>query len=166
MTTNESNGGNEKTKGKRNRRTREQMLAEARAKVAKLEAKIAGNYDDSQEDGYMVKRLKAAIRRRETTLTTIETLLNGRAATEKSPQVAPIAEKIANAEKRLYDLRKAQTQAIETAARVPFDIERLREVLAMAEGGSEVEFPTGLYLIPNEKTDAEHEAASVQNRDN
>jgi len=166
MTTNETNGGNEKTKGKRNRRTRAEVAAELRARLAILEAKLAGNYDDSQEDGYIVKRLKAAIRRRETTLGTVETLLNGRKATEKSPQVAPIDEKIANAEKRLADLRASKVQALETQARVPFDIERLRGVLEMAERGEAVEFPTGLYLIPNEKTDAEHEAASVQNRDN
>jgi uncharacterized protein (UPF0335 family) len=162
MTTNENNGG----KGKRNRRTRLEVMAELKAKLAKLEAKVAGVYDDSQEDGYTVKRLKAAIRRRETAQGTAETLLNGRAATEKSPQVSPIDEKIANAEKRLADLRKAKTQAMETIARLPFDIEVLRTLLERANKGEAVEFPTGLYLIPGEKTDAEHEAASVHDRDN
>ncbi len=151
--------------GKRNRRTRVEMAAELRARLAKIEAQIAGNFDESTEDGFMVTRLKRAIRRRETAINTAETLLNGRAATEKSPAVAGIDAKIENAEKRLADLRAAKGRALETQARVPFDVDVLRAALDSAVAGNEVEFPTGLYVLPGETTDAEVEAGSVQNQD-
>ena len=159
--TNESKGG------KRNRRTRVEMAAIYEAKLAKIKAQIAGNFDETADDSYMVTRLKRAIRRRETALTTAGTLLNGRAATEKSPMVPSIGEKIANAEKRVADLRAAQNRAIEAQARVPFDVDVLRELLASAEKGEAVDFPTTLYVLPgeNERTEAEIEAGSVSNQD-
>jgi chromosome segregation ATPase len=153
--------------GKRNRRTRVEMLAELKAKQAKLEAQIAGTFDETTGDNYIVTRLKRAIRRRETAVGVANTLLHGKGATDKSPAVASIVDKIANAEKRLADLRMAQTRAFDTIARVPADVDVLRAALAEAETGKEVEFPTGLYILPgeNDRTEAEVEAGSVSNQD-
>lgn len=161
MTTNENSGG------KRNRRTRAQMAESLRAKLAKIEAQIAGNFDETADDSYMVTRLKRAIRRRDTALKSAATLLNGRHATDNSPAVSDIDTKIANAQKRLADLETAKSRAIETNGRVPFDLEVLNAALATAAKGETVEFPTGLYVLPgeNEKTEAEIEAGSVSNQD-
>lgn len=156
MTTNEN-----KNKGSRNRRTRVEVAAELRARLAKIEAKIAGNFDETAEDSYIVTRLKRAIRRRETAVKVAETLLNGRAATDKSPMVPNIDTKIANAQKRVLDLQDAKSRAYETAARVPFDIASLRGLLETASTGETVEFPTDLYILPEEKSDAEHEAGAT-----
>lgn len=163
MTTNETTGNG----GKRNRRTRLEMKAALEAKLAKLQAQIDGSYDESGDDSFLVKRLRRAIRRRETAMGNAATLLGGRAATEKSPAVASIDSKIENAEKRLADLRLAKTRALEIQARVPFDIDVLRSSLEGAEAGTVLEFPTGLYVLPgeSEKTDAEIEAGSVSNVD-
>lgn len=162
MTTNENSGG-----GKRNRRTRAQMAEALRLKLAKIEAQIAGNFDETGDDNYMVTRLKRAIRRRDTALKSAATLLNGRAATENSPAVSDIETKIQNAQKRLADLETAKARAIETNGRVPFDLETLNAALASAVKGETVEFPTGLYILPGEgeRTEAEIEAGSVSNQD-
>lgn len=155
MTTNETENG------KRNRRTRKEMLEAARAKLAKLEAQVAGTWTgDESDDNYMAKRLKAAIRRRETAIKNAETLLKGRAATKNSPAVSDIDTKIKNAEKRLSDMRDAKNRANEILARVPFDVETLQDALVKVDNGDEVEYPTGLYILPqeSEKTEAEHEA--------
>lgn len=152
---------NENSKTRNNRRTRVEMKAALEAKLAKLQAQIDGNYDESGDDSFLTKRLRRAIRSRETALGVAETLLYGRAATEKSPAIGGIETKIQNAEKRLADLFAAKQRAIETQARVPFDIDALRVALTGAEQGTVLEMPTGLYILPGEKTDAEIEAASV-----
>ena len=151
MTTNEN-----KT---RNRRTRAQMIADMETKLAKLRAQAEGKFDPSTDENYGVKRLRSAIRRRETLLTTACVVLNGRAATDKSPAVADIDQKIANAEQRVANLRLTKDRAIEQTAALPGDIDTLRALLARAEAGETVEFPTtGLYPIPENKTEAETEA--------
>lgn len=158
MVKNENSGG-----GKRNRRTRAQMAEILRAKLAKIEAQIAGNFDETADDSYMVTRLKRAIRRRDTALKVAATVLGGRAATENSPAVSDIDTKIANAMKRLTDLTETKSRAIQTQARVPFDLETLNAALAAAVKGDAVEFPTGLYTLPGEgeKTEGEIEAGAA-----
>jgi len=162
--TNENGKGNG---GKRNRRTREQIKAELEAKLAKINAKLNGTFVETDDESLLVKRLRRAIRKRETAIGNAGTLLTGRAATEKSPAIPTIDSKIENAQKRLDDLRLAKNRAMEIQARVPFDIDRLRSALEGAEKGTVLEFPTELYILPgeDEKTDAEHEAASVSEQD-
>jgi len=159
MVQNSNNGGG----GKRNRRTRQEMLEKRLAEVAKLQAQIAGNFDESSDDSYMVTRLKRAIRRRDTALKVAGTVMGGRAATDNSPAVSDIDTKIANAQKRLADLTETKARAIETQARVPFDLETLNAALASAVKGETVEFPTGLYILPGEgeKTEGEIEAGAA-----
>lgn len=161
MTITNDNEKNENGKGKRNRRTRNEMIAAYEAKLARLKAQAEGTFDESDDDTYTVKRLRRAIRRRETAIGNAGTLLNGKAATEKSPAVPSILSKIENAEKRLADLRLAQKRAHEITAQVPFDVEKLTALLERAEKGEAVEFPTDLYILPgeNDKTEAETEAA-------
>lgn len=154
MTTNE-------TTGKRNRRTRAQMIAEYETKLATLKAKQEGTFDPATDDNYGVKRLRSAVRRRDTLLTTAGTLLNGRAATEKSPAVSDIDTKIANAEQRVANLKLSKVRAIEQMAALPADIDTLRALLVRAEAGETVEMPTNLYPIPENKTDAEIEAGAA-----
>jgi len=147
----------------RNRRTRVEMAEALRAKLAKIEAQIAGNFDESSDDSYMVTRLKRAIRRRDTALKVAATVLGGRNATENSPAVSDIDTKIANAQKRLADLTETKARAIETQGRVPFDLETLNAALAGAVKGETIEFPTGLYILPGEgeRTEGEIEAGAA-----
>jgi predicted glycoside hydrolase/deacetylase ChbG (UPF0249 family) len=152
------------TTQKRNRRTRVEMLAALEAKLEKLKAQVSGTYDPTSDEGtFIEKRLRRAIRRRNTALGNAQTLMDGRQATERSPSVSPIDVKIENAEKRLTDLRAAKARAVEMQAQLPFDIERLEALLEKAEAGEDVEFPNDLYRLPNEgeRTDAEIEAGSV-----
>jgi len=154
MTTNENKGG------KRNRRTRVEVAEALRAKLAKIEAQIAGNFDATKDDSYIVTRLKAAIRRRDTALRVAATVIGGKKATENSPAMSDIDTKIANAQKRLADLTATKARAIETQARVPFDLETLNAALATAVKGEPVEFPSGLFVLPSEQTEGEVEAGA------
>lgn len=151
------------TKGKRNRRTRAQVAEALRAKLAKIEAQIAGTFDESSDETLLVQRLKRAIRRRDTVLKSALTLLNGKPATQNSPAVSPIDAKIAGFQKRLDDAIAAKARAIETIERLPADQATLNVALAAAVKGELLEFPTGLYAIPgeSERTETEVEAASA-----
>ena len=157
--TNETN----ETKGKRNRRTRAQVAEALRAKLAKIEAQMAGTFDESSDESLLVTRLKRAIRRRDTVLKSAFTLLNGKPGTQNSPAISPIDVKIAGFQKRLDDAVKAKARALETIERLPADQATLNVALASAVKGETVEFPTGLYAIPGEgeQTETEIEAASA-----
>ena len=156
---------NEKTKATRNRRTRAQIIADLEAKLAKAKAKAEGTYDASADDTFGVKRLRTAIRTRETAMTAASNLLNGKAATEKSPALSDIDTKIANAMARIANMQAAKARAIEQIGALPADIDRLRALLAKAETGETVEFPNDLYRLPTEKSAEETEAASVLHQD-
>ena len=147
---------------KRKRATRTEMIERLAAKLEKLQAQAAGNYDETG-DSLNTKRLRSALRKRRTLLHRAETLLNGRAPTAKSPAQNGIDEKIENAQKRLDDLQEAKRRATEQTANLPFDIAKLEKLLAdVEEGGScEAEFPTDLYRIPGENTVAETENAAA-----
>jgi DNA repair exonuclease SbcCD ATPase subunit len=146
---------------KRKRATRQEMIERLAAKLEKLQAQAAGNYDETG-DSLNTKRLRSALRKRRTLLHRAETLLNGRAPTAKSPAQNGIDEKIENAQKRLDDLQEAKRRATEQTANLPFDIEKLEKLLADVENGeTEVEFPTDLYRIPGENTVAETENAAA-----
>lgn len=157
----------ETNKQGRNRRTREEMIAAVEAKLARLKAQAEGTYDETADDTFLVKSLKRAIRSRETAIKQSQTLLRGRAGTEKSPAVADIEQKIANAENRVMNLHAAKARALEMEARLPFDVQNLRELLERAEKGETVNMPTDLYILPNQadRTDAEIEAGTVLTSD-
>lgn len=152
-----------KTGIKRPRRTIEQRRADLMAELARLDAKAAGTFDPSQEEGYGLKRLRAAVRSRETAMGNATAVLNGKPGTEKSPAVSSIGVKIANARARLDNLILAEQRAVEILAALPADIETLRGLVERAEKGETVEMPTNLYRLPgeDEQTDAEREAAFV-----
>lgn len=152
-----------KPKVTRHRRTVKERLEALEQERLRLLAIQEGTYDETQEDGHMVKRLKAAIRRRETVIKAAGTLVNGRAATANSPMLPPIAVKITNAENAVKRLKESLDRAVAIQAAVPFDIEVLTGLLAKAQAGDAVEFPTNLHPIQDDskRTDAEVEAASV-----
>jgi hypothetical protein len=142
---------------KRKRATRQEMIERLEAKLQKLQAQAEGNFSDDQESN-ISKRLKKALRKRRTLLGRADVLLNGRPATEKSPAVNGIDEKIENAQSRLDQLIESKRRAEAQAANLPFDIEKLELLLEEVERGEEPEFPTDLFRIGTEKpTDREVE---------
>lgn len=155
MTTEQTN------KATRVRRSAEERLKDLQAKMDALKAKMAGTYDETKDSNYTTKRLGRMIARRETAISVANVLLNGKAATEKSPAVASLTSKIERAEAHLKTLRENETRALELLARVPSDIDTLRALLASAQAGNEIVFPTDLFVIPAEQSNEEHEAASV-----
>lgn len=150
---------------KRKRATRKEMIERKRAELEKLLAQEAGTFTDEGSD--MAKRLRKAMKKRRTILHRAEVLLNGRPATEKSPAVNGIDEKIQNAEKRLNDLIESKRRAELQVANLPFDIEKLELLLEEDEAGEEVSFPDDLFKIGGEKpTDREVEVkVSTENED-
>jgi uncharacterized small protein (DUF1192 family) len=163
-TTNMSETNTNTTGIKRPRRSIEERKAALMAELARLEAKAAGTFDETSEEGYALKRLRAAVRSRETALGNAFNVLNGKAGTEKSPAVSSIGVKIQNARARLDNLIVAEQRAVEQIAALPADIETLRALVERAEKGETVEMPTNLYRLPTyeERTDAEREAAFVR----
>lgn len=157
MTTEQTNSN----KTTRVRRTPEERLKALEAQMQAIRDKMAGTYDESKDERFVPKRLGRMIARRETAIGVANVLLNGKAGTEKSPPVASLRSKIERAEAHLKTLKDSETRALELTARVPADIETLRALLAKAQEGVEIVFPTDLFVIPNEKSDEEHEAASV-----
>jgi hypothetical protein len=136
------------------------MLAKRLAEVAKLQAQIAGTFDETG-DGFLVTRLKRAIRSRDTALRVAQTVLGGRNKTENSPAVSDIDTKIANAQKRLADLVQTKANAIEVQAQVPFDLETLNSALSGAIDGTVLEFPVLQYRLSTERTEGEVEAGAA-----
>lgn len=150
---------------KRKRATREEMIAKTQAKLDKLLAQKEGSFTPDAET-LVVKRLRSALRRRKTALHRAEVMVNGRAATEKSPPMNGIDEKIENAQKRLADLVSSKERAEERIANLPFDISRIETILETAENdGTEPEFPTDLFMLDNESTDSETEVAAGEPED-
>ena len=156
MVQNENSGG--KT---RNRRTRQEMLAKRLAEVAKLQAQIAGNFDGEGTDGFLVTRIKRAIRSRDTAIRVAQTVLGGRSKTENSPAVSDIDTKIANAQKRLADLVLTKTNAVEVLAKVPADLDTLNSALPGAIDGTVLEFPVLSFKLSTERTEGEVEAGAA-----
>lgn len=150
---------------KRNRRTREEMLAYYQEKAAKLTAQIDGSYDDSQEND-VLKALKRRLRKTETALKAARITLNGIEGKDgKGWTRAPIDEKIATTELRLSQQRVAQGRATDQVTLLPFDVDQLSALVAAAEAGDLVDFPTNLHSLnlkeEEEKTDEEIEAEFI-----
>jgi hypothetical protein len=150
------------------KRTKEVLLAEANARVAKLTAQIEGTWVAENAEKTGVKAVKAAIRRRKTALHQAKVLINGRAPTAKSPALPGIYGKIENAKLRLANMNEAADRGEAFIANLPFDIERLDALLELSEQeGEEIEVPNGLFKMGGEEdiTEAEHEANSVTAND-
>lgn len=149
------------TDNKRNRKTRDEMLAFRLAQVAKLEAQIEGSYQDDHENDTL-KSLKNRLRKTQTALRAAGVILNGIVKEDgKGWQRAPQAEKIEGTRKRLADQEKALQRAELVSATLPFDVDILNvSITAIEAGDTEVEFPTGLHSLngAEPKTDEEVEA--------
>lgn len=141
---------------KRNRKTRQEMLAYRLEQVAKLEAQIEGSYQDESENA-VLKNLKKRLRKTNTELRAAQITLNG---TEVR---SSIADKIAGTQKRLQSQLDAQANAERYSAALPFDVERLEALIAASEQGEDVEMPSDLTRFADEqdRTDEEHEAAFI-----
>lgn len=152
---------------KRNRKTREEMLAFRLAQVAKLEAQIEGNYQDEGENA-ILKTLKKRLRKTETELRSANVTLNGVAGSEgKGWSRSPISEKIEGTKVRLASQIETMDRADFFAAKLPFDVERLQALIEAAEAGEDIEFPDDLTPLANEqeRTDEEHEAVHIAKGD-
>lgn len=149
--------------GKRYRATPAEMIARKLAEIETLKAQLAGTFTPDAET-LTNKRLRNAHRRRVTLLDRAKLMLAGRPGVDGKVGVSSIADKIAQAEKRVADLRQSQANAEQRVASLPFDIERLASLLERAEKGETVEFPADLTLIPGEGegTDSEKEQAAAE----
>ena len=141
---------------KRNRKTREEMLAFRLAQVEKLQAQIDGSFQDESENA-VLRSLNKRLRKTQTALRAAGITLNG---TEVR---SPIADKIAGTEKRLAAQVETMKNAEAYVASLPFDVERLEALIAASEQGDDVEFPKDLTNLGDEqeRTDEEHEAAFI-----
>ncbi len=151
---------------RKQRRTRAQMIEEWKAKITKAEAQEEGTYDSDSET-LVGRRLRGAMKKRKTILHRAGVLLQGRAATEKSPPMNGIVQKIERARQRLADLIESGARAEQQVANLPFDIERLAELIEAEEKGEDVEFPNDLLRLPGEgeQTDTEAEVAAGTSED-
>ena len=133
-------------------------LREAEKALARAEGRAS-----EANEGSLVKRLKAALKRRNTLLGRAQVVVNGKLATAKSPATNTVEDKIENAIQRLADLRLTETNAIEQLAELPDDIERLTLLVEEAKAGTDVEFPSDMYRIPGveEQTDSEAEFSAA-----
>ena len=145
---------------KRNRKTREEMLAYRLAQVEKLQAQIAGTHQDDSESG-ILKQLKKRLRKTNTALKSAGYTLNGVVREDgKGYSRSPIDDKIAKTQERLESQVETKDRAEVMIAKLPFDVETLEATIAAAEAGEEVVFPEGLTPmgLPEDRTDEEHEA--------
>lgn len=149
------------TEHKRNRRTREEMLDAALAKVAKLQAQIEGSYKDEDEND-VLKALKRRLRKTNTALRAARITLNGIHDDGKIARKS-IAVTIQATRDRLESQIETEQKAEKAQATLPFDVERLEALIEATEAGELVGFPKDLSRLPNEqdRTDEEHEAAFI-----
>ena len=152
---------------KRNRRTREEMLAHYEAEAARIRAAMEGKPDTSTESG-LLKSLRARLRKTNTELRAARVTLHGQASKDGSTMLrGPIDEKIEATQKRLASQIETRDRAAEFEAKLPHDIARLEAALAAAEQGDDVEFPDDLTPLSNDqdRTDEEHEASFVVSKE-
>ncbi len=145
---------------KRNRRSREEMLAYYDGKAAKIRAQIEGTYSDDQESD-VLKALKRRHRKTVTALKAARITLNGITGKDgKGWTRAPIAEKIRTTEARLEAQHEAMQNAEEFNTVLPFNVDTLSALIAAAKLGDVVDFPTDLHPLSQDepKTDEEIEA--------
>lgn len=151
---------------KRNRRSREEMLAHYQAEVEKIQAKIDGSYSDEGEND-LLKALKKRLRKTETALRSAGLVVNGVQKEDgKGWTRAPQSVKIDKTVVRLADQRETLDRAEALLAKLPFDMETLEALIAASNIGEIVEFPTDLTPLEAPKTDEEHEAAFIATEEN
>lgn len=144
----------------RSRKTRQEMLAYRLEQVEKLKAQIEGSYQDDSENA-VLKSLRKRLRKTNTALNAAGITINGKGVR------APIADKIAGTRARLASQIETMENAEEYLARLPFDVDTLEALIASAEQGDEVEFPSDLTRLQGDedRTDEEHEAAFIANEE-
>lgn len=148
---------------KRNRRTREEMLAHYQAQIDRLNAAMEGGPDTSTEAG-ILKSLRNRLRKTQTALRAASITLNGDRKADGTGWVRPpIEEKIQKTERRLADQRETQARAASFVLDLPSDVTRLEALIAAGEQGEEIEYPKDLTPLTKdeERTDEEHEAAFI-----
>jgi len=143
------------TTQRRKKRTRAEMIADLEHKLAKYRAQEEGTFEDQTT----LKMLKRALKARQKALHQANILLHGREQTpdRKSPPVNSITVKIENAQRRVDGYIESKRRAEEQIANLPFDIEKLQDLVTVAESGEEVEFPQDLFRLPTDRTDRENE---------
>lgn len=147
---------------KRNRRTRQEMLDAALAKVEKLQAQIDGSYKDENEND-ILKALSRRLRKTKTALRAATVTINGISNDEGKIARKPISETIERTRARLTSQIETMHRAEALQAQLPFDVETLEALVAKSEIGDLVEFPSDLTPLGNgqDRTDEEHEAAFI-----
>lgn len=146
----------------RNRRTQTQMLAHFEAEAERLRNAIAGKPDTASESG-VLKSLKRRLRKTQTELRAANLTINGQTNTEGGVMRKPIADTIEATKARVASQIETRDRANEFQARLPMDVERLEALIASAEQGDTVEFPSDLTRLSDDqdKTTEQHEASAV-----
>ena len=149
--------------GRKRRATREEMIEATRLKLDKLIAQAAGTHEEDREsDSFQIKRVRRALRKRETLLHRAGVILNGKPATAQSPGGKTIDEQIEAMEARLEDKRATRANAIEQEAKLPFDIEALQTIVSNYDNAEDpdsvdVSFPELEVAVDGDPTDSEVE---------
>jgi len=151
----------------RKTRTIEERKAELLKKLEILEAKENGTYVRENAEKTGLKAVRFALRRRKTELHRAQILVDGRAATSKSPALAGVNDKIQNLKERLAKLEEAAERGANYIANLPFDIDRLEKLVLVGEAGDDVEVPKDLTPIVNDadKNEAELETKVATDSD-
>tara|TARA_R110002096_G_scaffold160724_2_gene327013 strand:- start:6 stop:494 length:489 start_codon:yes stop_codon:yes gene_type:complete len=138
------------------------MLAHFEAEAERLRNAIAGKPDTASESG-VLKSLKRRLRKTQTELRAANLTINGQTNTEGGVMRKPIADTIEATKARVASQIETRDRANEFQARLPMDVERLEALIASAEQGDTVEFPSDLTRLSDDqdKTTEQHEASAV-----
>ena len=153
------------TRGKK--RTTEEMQQHYLDMAQRCQDRIDGKEVEDLH-GDILKSLKKRLRRTETALRSAQVLVNGITSDDgKGWTKAPQSEKIVKTRQRLAQQIDALERAEEFAAALPFDVNRLGDLIKAAELGETVEMPNDLRPLKRENsTDEEVEADFIANQEN
>lgn len=154
-----------------NSRAKKRNPAEMKAHYLEMAQQCQDRIDGKEiEDrgGDIIKSLKGRLRKTETALRSAQVLVNGITSDDgKGWTKAPQSEKIVKTRARLAQQIDALERAEEFAAALPFDVNRLQDLVKAAELGEEVEMPTDLRPLKRQTTsDEEVEADFIANQEN
>jgi len=146
----------------RNRRTQAQMLAHYEAEAQRVRDAMAGKPDTTTENG-ILKSLRRRLRKTQTELRAANLTINGQTNSDGGVMRKSIDDTIKATEARLKSQIETRDRANEFQARLPMDVEQLEALIASAEQGDTVEFPTTLTPLSDDqnKTTEQHEASAV-----
>ena len=152
------------TRGKK--RTTEEMQQHYLDMAQRCQDRIDGKEVEDLH-GDILKSLKKRLRRTETALRSAQVLVNGITSDDgKGWTKAPQSEKIVKTRQRLAQQIDALERAEEFAAALPFDVNRLSDLVKAAELGETVEMPNDLRPLKRENSsDEEVEADFIANQE-